>query len=270
MFIQSGSYYSSICSVAYLSKIFLRSNLGQQRSGFKAVPLLSYSVTAPLSQKEYYDRMINRPHNHRPNSSKFSGASARRGGQAGRRGRDGHKFQHHNDHLNNTTHPRVPGMQLVVPGAAVSMVLKEDQPTGRQVQGIIRDVITRGDHPRGIKVRLSDGRIGRVQQMISVVGAFEECHLQEDITTEASSVPGMLLNTTSRTQPDTVARDLSHSPSTLPTRTLADYMLQLHVDDETAQQNAAKEVTSATAICPVCPFEGDEAAVSHHVGSHSR
>ena len=59
----------------------------------------------------------------------------------------------------------VPNVTQVIPGAAVSIVLKADQPTGRQVQGIVGNVLTRGNHPRGIKVRLSDGRVGRVQKM---------------------------------------------------------------------------------------------------------
>lgn len=62
-------------------------------------------------------------------------------------------------------HPPVPKTTAVIPGAAVNIVLKADQPTGRTVSGVVRDVLTRGDHPRGIKVRLSDGRIGRVQSM---------------------------------------------------------------------------------------------------------
>ncbi|KAI0892671.1 hypothetical protein F4806DRAFT_228596 [Annulohypoxylon nitens] len=61
----------------------------------------------------------------------------------------------------------VPRTTEVVPGAVVNIVLKADQRTGREVRGTIRDVLTRGDHHRGIKVRLTDGRIGRVQSMAS-------------------------------------------------------------------------------------------------------
>lgn len=49
----------------------------------------------------------------------------------------------------------------------VSVILKEDQPTGRQVQGIVEDVLTRHDHPRGVKVLLMDGRVGRVQEVLN-------------------------------------------------------------------------------------------------------
>lgn len=69
------------------------------------------------------------------------------------------------------SHPAVPKTTSVVPGAGVNIVLKADQPTGRTVSGVVRDVLTRGNHPRGIKVRLSDGRVGRVQSMLSSAGS---------------------------------------------------------------------------------------------------
>ncbi|PHH52134.1 Uncharacterized protein YwbE [Ceratocystis fimbriata CBS 114723] len=63
--------------------------------------------------------------------------------------------------------PSVPGINQVVRGALVNIVLKVDQPTGRTVAGVIQDVLTRGNHPRGIKVRLADGRVGRVKSLAS-------------------------------------------------------------------------------------------------------
>ena len=60
-----------------------------------------------------------------------------------------------------------PSHSQIQVGAIVSIVLKVDQPTGHQVQGTVADVLTSGDHPRGVKVRLTDGRIGRVQEVIS-------------------------------------------------------------------------------------------------------
>jgi len=52
----------------------------------------------------------------------------------------------------------------VAPGADVSVVLKQDQPTGKLTRGIVQDLLTRSAfHPRGIKVRLKGGKIGRVQ-----------------------------------------------------------------------------------------------------------
>lgn len=54
----------------------------------------------------------------------------------------------------------------VKPGCAVSIVLKADQKTGRQVQGTVSQLLTRHNHPRGIKVKLTDGRVGRVQKIL--------------------------------------------------------------------------------------------------------
>ena len=50
------------------------------------------------------------------------------------------------------------------PGRRVNIVLKQDQGTGRTVTGTIARVLTSSPHhTRGIKVRLTDGRVGRVQ-----------------------------------------------------------------------------------------------------------
>jgi len=52
----------------------------------------------------------------------------------------------------------------VARGADVSVVLKEDQPTGKQTRGIVQDLLTKSPfHPHGIKVRLRGGKVGRVQ-----------------------------------------------------------------------------------------------------------
>jgi uncharacterized repeat protein (TIGR03833 family) len=55
------------------------------------------------------------------------------------------------------------------PGMAVLVVLKQDQPTGKLTQGIVKDILTRSaSHPHGIKVRLMSGLVGRVQQIVDV------------------------------------------------------------------------------------------------------
>ncbi len=52
------------------------------------------------------------------------------------------------------------------PGIAVSIVLKQDQRTGKLTQGIVKDILTNSaNHPHGIKVCLTDGQVGRVQQI---------------------------------------------------------------------------------------------------------
>jgi len=54
------------------------------------------------------------------------------------------------------------------PGREVYIVLKQDQPTGKLTRGIVQDILTSSPtHPHGIKVRLTDGKVGRVKQIIS-------------------------------------------------------------------------------------------------------
>lgn len=59
----------------------------------------------------------------------------------------------------------VPKMSQLRKGVGVKIVLKADQRTGKLTTGNISDILTRGDHPRGIKVRLTDGQVGRVQSL---------------------------------------------------------------------------------------------------------
>lgn len=50
------------------------------------------------------------------------------------------------------------------PGTSVEIVLKADQRTGKLTKGIVKDILTNSStHPHGIKVRLTDGQVGRVQ-----------------------------------------------------------------------------------------------------------
>jgi uncharacterized repeat protein (TIGR03833 family) len=52
-------------------------------------------------------------------------------------------------------------------GTSVKIVLKKDQRTGTLTKGIVKDILTKSSfHPHGIKVRLQDGQIGRVQEII--------------------------------------------------------------------------------------------------------
>jgi uncharacterized repeat protein (TIGR03833 family) len=56
----------------------------------------------------------------------------------------------------------------VAKGAEVLIVQKRDQRTGRLTRGIVKDVLTRSEeHPRGIKVRLEGGKIGRVREIVA-------------------------------------------------------------------------------------------------------
>ncbi|WP_133639516.1 YwbE family protein [Sphingobacterium paludis] len=55
----------------------------------------------------------------------------------------------------------------IKPGMLVNIVLKKDQRSGALTEGIVKDLLTSAAfHHRGIKVRLQDGQIGRVQEVI--------------------------------------------------------------------------------------------------------
>lgn len=55
----------------------------------------------------------------------------------------------------------------VRPGLEVDIILKQDQRTGKTTRGIVKDLLTNSpQHPHGIKVRLQDGRVGRVSSII--------------------------------------------------------------------------------------------------------
>jgi uncharacterized repeat protein (TIGR03833 family) len=52
-------------------------------------------------------------------------------------------------------------------GLEVDVVLKADQRTGRLTRGIVAGILTNSSfHPHGIKVRLRDGQVGRVQNIV--------------------------------------------------------------------------------------------------------
>lgn len=165
------------------------------------------------------------------------------------------------DSSNHQNRPRpeykpVPSIQQVQQGKSVSIVLKQDQPTGREVQGIVQELLTRGDHPRGIKVKLTDGRVGRVQRMA-----------------DGSSNESTAVNGVTRSAPVKHIRDarLDEFPEGPPPRTLADYLPE-DSDEHGINQShdlGAYFKFTATVKCPVCgAFEGDEVAVARHVDDH--
>jgi len=51
-------------------------------------------------------------------------------------------------------------------GLKVNIVLKQDQRSGKLTQGIVKNILTNSPtHPHGIKVRLTSGDVGRVQEI---------------------------------------------------------------------------------------------------------
>ncbi len=56
----------------------------------------------------------------------------------------------------------------IKPGMTVLIVLKQDQHTGKLTRGIVKDILTKSpNHPHGIKVRLQDGQVGRVKEIVN-------------------------------------------------------------------------------------------------------
>jgi len=54
------------------------------------------------------------------------------------------------------------------PGLEVEIVLKKDQRTGKRTRGTVKEILTGSSyHPHGIKVRLQDGQVGRVQEIVA-------------------------------------------------------------------------------------------------------
>ncbi len=55
----------------------------------------------------------------------------------------------------------------IKPGLRVNIVLKQDQKLGILTEGYVKHILTKSpSHPHGIKVRLEDGQVGRVQEIL--------------------------------------------------------------------------------------------------------
>jgi len=67
-------------------------------------------------------------------------------------------------------------------GCEVDIVLKKDQPTGKLTHGKVKDILTGGSfHPRGCKVRLEDGQVGRVQKIYPAFPKVNGVEYQEGL-----------------------------------------------------------------------------------------
>ncbi|KAG9245919.1 hypothetical protein BJ878DRAFT_499329, partial [Calycina marina] len=172
----------------------------------------------------------------------------------------------------------VPNIQQVTIGAFVSIVLKVDQPTGREVQGIVADVLTGGNHPRGIKVRLADGRVGRVQRMVSEetarLGSNSMSRAGRNGEEEGEVRTSVRGGERFAMRYHDVREDGGEAPP--PTGyTLEAFLPPGHPLNQSSAAARDSAVTagspegSASQVCPVCgKFEGDELAVSYHVAQH--
>ncbi|MCD4681716.1 MAG: YwbE family protein [Bacteroidales bacterium] len=55
----------------------------------------------------------------------------------------------------------------IKPGTEVSIVQKQDQRSEKLTIGKVKDILTKASsHPHGIKVRLENGLIGRVREVV--------------------------------------------------------------------------------------------------------
>ncbi len=59
---------------------------------------------------------------------------------------------------------------LLFRGMTVLIILKQDQRRGKLTKDLVKDILTSSpSHPHGIKVRLVDGQVGRVQEIVKYV-----------------------------------------------------------------------------------------------------
>ena len=59
--------------------------------------------------------------------------------------------------------------ESIRPGVEVNIILKKDQASGKLTRGVVADVLTNSSfHPHGIKVRLVNGDVGRVREVLDV------------------------------------------------------------------------------------------------------
>ncbi|KAK1979513.1 hypothetical protein LZ30DRAFT_596713 [Colletotrichum cereale] len=172
---------------------------------------------------------------------------------------------------------RVPTIATVVRGASVNIVLKADQPTGRTVTGTVQDVLTRGNHPRGIKVRLADGRIGRVQSHAGAQPDLSSVSNQEPAGVGAGLAGFADSRPPRRGQGPRPEADADLPPSQVgleafirPAKQKSGGRGRPAADSGTGAAGAVPCTAASEAVtCPVCgDFEGDAAAVEHHVAAH--
>ncbi|KAJ5928015.1 hypothetical protein N7466_006971 [Penicillium verhagenii] len=184
------------------------------------------------------------------------------------------------------SHPRVPPSRSINHGTPVNIVLKADQPTGRTVPGTVGELLSHGDHPRGVKVRLTDGRVGRVQSLRGVDELSDSTH--EEVNRMAEGIPkrtegcdntigrrsyfatsDMRLGRGEEPTSEPIGLDMYIRP---PKGKKQVKKTQLNLEERDGgllDTASAPRTAAASILCPVCGiFEGDEAAVSYHVTRH--
>ncbi len=62
----------------------------------------------------------------------------------------------------------IPTRNEIQVGKIVQIIQKQNQRTGNLTEGIVKRILTSSNvHPHGIKVELDNGKIGRVQNILS-------------------------------------------------------------------------------------------------------
>ena len=161
----------------------------------------------------------------------------------------------------------------------MSIILKEDQQSGHQVKGIVADLLTRGDHPRGVKVRLRDGRVGRVQGLVSEADGLQgEAIVGGPEANLGRNGEGAANARREERRGGKTERDVREDDEYLYENRASnqDHGLFAALEEADRKHEQSKFGPTAqslapeeTAVCPVCfKFEGDEASVAHHVEQH--
>ena len=144
----------------------------------------------------------------------------------------------------------VPKYSQLSPGVIVHIVLKADQRSGKLTPGKIADILTKGDHPRGIKVRLADGQIGRVQSIYSS-GASPSTSALPEQSSISSHAPQTANYPSRRGLQQDVRSDGHDSAALSDMGSLGDYIkapkkkkraLAAHADTATSQNAVQKEL----------------------------
>ncbi|KAI9703968.1 MAG: hypothetical protein M1820_005750 [Bogoriella megaspora] len=216
-------------------------------------------------------------HNQNPTSNPHG---SQQGRGRGRGNNNSHRARgNHHPSSSSSSRPQypssVPPARQIQPGVRVSIVLKADQGTGREVQGTVGEVLTRGNHPRGVKVRLVDGRVGRVQRIVED-GYDDEGGGREGVWAHAESIggegrEGWLSEASGR--PDIMWGNMGME------REVGNFREEGNGDGDMLERRSDgrvemldtfdKAADTKLSVCPVCgAFEGDEMAVAHHVGTH--
>jgi len=185
--------------------------------------------------------------------------------------------------------PIVPRYQELRVGTQVSIVLKADQKSGKRTIGTIQTILTSGDHPRGIKVCLSTGQIGRVQEVVNpgitstitsadyvipsssnesrFTGRYRDIRLDSQLEQPDSEIDLFAYVKPAKVKRNKQKQDENNTKDAPFSDSQAD-----DTDNVEAMTGDIKVITNehdGIVKCPVCnEFSGDEMAVSYHVQKH--